>query len=80
MIVFCNTTPFIALSAIGELDLLPELFGEIHVVAEVVAECAAGGPIILPDLKRLSWVEMVCSEHAMHKEPFLPLTPQPSNY
>jgi len=62
MIVFCNTTPFIALSAIGELDLLPKLFGKIHVVAEVDAECAAGGPIIVPDLKSLSWVEIVCSE------------------
>ena len=36
MIVFSNTTPFIALSSIGQLDLLPSLFSEVCIVPEVV--------------------------------------------
>ena len=35
MIVFSNTTPIIALSSIQRLDLLPHLFGRIHLVKEV---------------------------------------------
>ena len=35
MIVFSNTTPIIALSSIQRLDLLPQLFGRIHLVKEV---------------------------------------------
>ncbi len=56
MIVFSNTTPFIALSSIHKLDLLPKLFGQIHVVTEVIEECAAGGIIPVPDLRILPWV------------------------
>ena len=29
MIVFSNTTPFIALASIGQLELLPKLFGKV---------------------------------------------------
>jgi len=39
MIVFSNTTLTIALSSIGRLHLLPKLFGEIHLVTEVIDEC-----------------------------------------
>jgi len=38
MIVFSNTTPLIALSAIKQLDLLPQLFYKIYVVDTVVRE------------------------------------------
>ena len=41
MIVFSNTTPFIALSSIQQLSLLPKLFAEVHVVYEVAEECMA---------------------------------------
>ena len=51
MIVFSNTTPFIALSSISKLELLPKLFGQIHVVTEVIEECAVGGIIPVPDLR-----------------------------
>jgi len=61
MIVFSNTTPFIALASIRQLDLLPKLFGKIHVVTEVIEECAEGGHIIVPDLKSLPWVIEVSS-------------------
>ena len=33
MIVFSNTTPIIALGSIQRLDLLPKLFGQIHLVS-----------------------------------------------
>jgi len=48
--VFSNTTPFIALASIRQLDLLPRLFGHIHVTDEVIGECAAGGPVVVPPL------------------------------
>lgn len=54
--IFSNTTPFIALSAIERLDLLPALFEQIHVVQPVVLECAAGGGIKVPALDSLPWV------------------------
>ncbi len=61
MIVFSNTTPIIALSSINQLNLLPTLFNEIYVVAEVVEECLEGGKIIVPDLTQLSWINVVQS-------------------
>lgn len=59
MIVFSNTTPLIALSSIGQLDLLPRLFTRIHLVNEVIEECAVGGAIKVPDLRALPWVKVV---------------------
>ena len=53
MIVFSNTTPIIALSSIQRFDLLPELFGHIHLVNEVVDECEVGGVITVPSLFEL---------------------------
>ena len=66
MIVFSNTTPLIALSSIHQLDLLPTLFHKIHVVDTVVNECAAGGTIVVPDLTRLPWIQIVPSEPCAH--------------
>ena len=56
MRVFSNTTPFLALASIGRLDLLPNLFDRIHVVEEVIGECAAGGLIVVPPLRELDWI------------------------
>jgi predicted nucleic acid-binding protein len=56
VIVFSNTTPFIALSSIHKLDLLPRLFGQVHVDTDVIDECAAGGIIPVPELRILPWV------------------------
>lgn len=61
MIVFSNTTPIIALSSIQQLDLLPELFGHIHLVNEVVDECEVGGAIAVPSLRELNWLTIVDS-------------------
>ncbi len=65
MIVFSNTTPFIALSSINKLELLPKLFGQVHVVTEVIEECAVGGIIPVPDLRILPWVVEVHSSQAI---------------
>ncbi|MHB9101611.1 MAG: DUF3368 domain-containing protein [Sulfuricella sp.] len=63
MIVFSNTTPLIALAGINRLDLLHGVFGRIHLAQEVVDECAAGGKILVPELTKLPWVEIVQSTH-----------------
>lgn len=57
--IFSNTTPFIALSAISRLDLLPALFERNHVVEPVVRECAAGGAIKVPALESLPWISVL---------------------
>ncbi len=62
MTVFSNTTPFIALSSIGELNLLPRVFDKIHVAESVIEECAEGGRVLVPDLRALNWVVPVADE------------------
>ena len=59
MNVYSNTTPFIALASIGQLGLLPQLFGKIYVAQAVIDECAEGGRILMPNLKALEWVVSV---------------------
>jgi predicted nucleic acid-binding protein len=73
MIVFSNTTPLIALSSIQPLELLPQLFHRVHVVREVVEECLAGGPIAVPDLQQLDWMEIVESTAVAHPSVLLEL-------
>lgn len=73
MIVFSNTTPIIALSSVQLLDLLPRLFQRIHIVREVIDECAVGGKICLPDLYRLPWIEAVESTLIIHQSVLLEL-------
>ncbi len=73
MIVFSNTTPLIALAGIDRLELLGALFGNIRVVQEVVDECAVGGKIIVPSLKKLSWITVVESTPPTLSGPLLEL-------
>lgn len=54
MIAVSNSTPLIALSKIGKLDLLKEYFGEIYIPAEVYDEVVTRGG-------RLSGAEEVAS-------------------
>jgi len=69
MIVYSNTTPFIALSSIGRIDLLPKLFDIVHVSESVVSECEAGGSIVVPDLTRFNWIKVIEDI----REPMLPI-------
>jgi predicted nucleic acid-binding protein len=66
MIIFSNTTPIIALSSIGQLDLMPQLFTKVYIVDTVVNECAKGGKIIVPDVMRLDWLQCVESKNYAH--------------
>lgn len=62
MIIYSNTTPFIALSSIDQLDMLPKIFGKVHVAKAVIDECAEGGRIIVPDITQLSWIIPVADD------------------
>jgi len=73
MIVFSNTTPIIALSSIQQLDLLPELFGHLHLVNEVVDECEVGGAIAVASLRGLNWLTIVESTPVSHPSLLLEL-------
>ena len=73
MIVFSNTTPIIALSSINCLHLLPKLFGEIHLVTEVIDECSVGGSIFVPKLLEIEWIKPVQSSPIQHSSVLLEL-------
>jgi len=60
--IFSNTTPFIALASIGQLELLPQIFRQIHVAESVIAECAEGGRVLVPDLRSLNWIVPTADE------------------
>ncbi len=62
MIIYSNTTPLIALASIGQLEILPKIFGKVHVAEAVIEEFAEGGRIIAPDLMKLDWVVPVAND------------------
>lgn len=64
--VFSNTTPFISLSSVRLLHLLPSIFGKVSVAASVVEECSEGGRIVVPDLTGLTWVRVQAVESKLH--------------
>lgn len=64
--VFSNTTPFISLSSVQLLHLLPEIFGEVFVATSVVEECSEVGRIVVPDLTGLSWVQVQAVQSQLH--------------
>jgi predicted nucleic acid-binding protein len=55
------------------LDLLPDLFGHIHLVSEVVDECEAGGSITVPSLHEFEWLTIVESTPISSPSLFLEL-------
>ncbi|MBW2368248.1 MAG: DUF3368 domain-containing protein [Deltaproteobacteria bacterium] len=59
MKVICNTTPLIALSSIGEIDLLEKVYSTVMVPKAVVDEIMVGGKIHVPKLAHLAWIEVV---------------------
>ena len=59
MKVICNTTPFIALSSIGQIGLLKEIYSSIITPIAVIEETSAGGAIPVSDLASLGWIEVV---------------------
>jgi uncharacterized protein len=59
MKVVCNTTPLIALSSIGLLHLLNDIYGKICIPEAVSEEINAGGEIELPDLNDTEWISII---------------------
>ncbi len=57
--IISNTTPLFAFAALDRFDLLEKVHSQIVVVETVVRECEVGGPIIIPDLRALSWLHIV---------------------
>jgi len=58
-VIFSNTTPLFAFSAIGAFDLLRQVHDHLNIVETVVNECEAGGPIAVPDLRSLDWITIL---------------------
>lgn len=60
-LVVTNTTPIIALSLIGQLDLLWALYGEVLAPSAVVAEVMAGGirRVGASELRQAHWLRRV---------------------
>jgi hypothetical protein len=62
MVVVSDTSPIVNLAAIGQLDILPALFGKVYIPAAVYAEIVikgAGQPGAY-EIQHVSWVE-VCN-------------------
>lgn len=57
--IVSNTTPLFAFAALGRFDLLEKVHGRIVVVETVVRECEVGGPIVVPDLRLLPWIQIL---------------------
>lgn len=57
-VVFSNTSPLQYLHQIGQLEVLPALFGEVQVADAVVAELVEGvrRRVSLPNVEQLAWV------------------------
>ena len=58
--VISNTSPLFYLHAVGRLDLLRELFGQIIIPPAVVEELAAGAVrgYGVPDIAELAWIDV----------------------
>lgn len=55
--VISNTTPLLYLHRIGQIEILPRLYGRICVAQQVVDELDAGGENA-PKLRALDWVDI----------------------
>lgn len=58
---FCNTSPLLYLHLIGQLGLLPELYGEVFIPPAVKAELQAGAArgVDVPQIASLSWLRVI---------------------
>jgi uncharacterized protein len=60
-LTFCNTSPLLYLRLVGRLDLLAQLYGEVHIPPAVEAELRAGAQrgVDVPDVAALPWLRVV---------------------
>jgi len=64
LIVVSDTSPFVALAAVGQLDLLPQLYGEVLLPEAVYREIIAGGegaPGVAEVASAAGWVQVRAS-------------------
>ena len=59
-IVICNTSPLLYLHQVGQLNLLPQLYGDVVIPPAVEKELLVGAKkgIDVPDTSRLPWLKM----------------------
>lgn len=57
--VVSNTTPLINLVGVGQLDLLPRLYGDVTIADIVRDEFAAGMTATDPNLDSIAWMHVV---------------------
>ena len=74
--IVADTGPLIALARVGRLDLLPRLYGKVHIPAAVLDELALGsarpGAAVLEDFLKSGWFEV---QTAVPKSAVLALSP-----
>lgn len=70
MIVVCNTSPIINLSAIGEIELLRKLFGKVYIPEAVYREIVIEGERQpgSKEVKELDWIETKKVENILFAE------------
>lgn len=60
MIIVSNTSPVMNLAAIGRLDVLKELYGNVFIPEAVLAELSAidGGKFNIPSVQEFQWIKI----------------------
>lgn len=56
--VISDTSPLIKLAGVGQLDLLPLMYGRVWLPSAVVSEFATGAAPDDPDLTQLPWISI----------------------
>ena len=57
--MICNTTPMIALSSIGKINLLKEVFSTVTLPKAVIDEIEVGGKVDVPNFRDFDWLQIV---------------------
>jgi len=59
-VTICNTSPLLYLHLVGQLDLLPQLYGQVLIPPAVQAELEAGAQrgVSVPMVETLSWLRV----------------------
>src|SRR5438445_3414254 len=66
-LVIANTSPLLYLHQVGQLELLRSLYRLVVAPSAVAQELETGGRLgaAVPDLKRLTWIEVRAAESAV---------------
>jgi predicted nucleic acid-binding protein len=67
-VTICNTSPLLYLHMVGQLELLPQLYGQVLIPPAVQAELEAGAQrgVSVPVVEALSWLQVTpLASHAL---------------